>query len=341
MENHDVIIIGAGPAGLSAAIRLRELGVKDVVVLERESEAGGVPHYCGHFGFGWENNRRLTTGPKFAAQLVTAAQGIDIRTSTTVLEFTMRNSLRVHSAKGISDMSAKRVILATGMREQSRAAQLIGGNRLQGVMNTGTLQQHVYLKNQKPFSNPVIIGNEWVTYSALMTCRHAGIKPFGILAEEALDTPWFFPLAARLRYGVRTHRKAKLLDIHGQNSVEAVTFQQDDTVTTMSCDGVILSGKFVPELSLLHPSPVGGRWREATKRFTLNRLDEGLAASGQLEGTKFPPPGQALIRPSGTFSQREKGEIMIIGNARGHINTAGRCVIEARAAAETLAKELA
>jgi hypothetical protein len=151
------------------------------------------------------------------------------------------------------------------------------------------LQQHVYLKNQKPFSNPVIIGNEWVTYSALMTCRHAGIKPFGILAEEALDTLWFFPLAARLRYGVRTRRKAKLLDIHGQNSVEAVTFQQDDTVTTMSCDGVILSGKFVPEISLLNG----------------------------------------------------KADITIIGNARGHINTAGRCVIEARAAAETLAKELA
>ena len=53
MENHDVIIIGAGPAGLSTALRLRELGVKDVVVLERESKAGGVPRHCGHFGFGW------------------------------------------------------------------------------------------------------------------------------------------------------------------------------------------------------------------------------------------------------------------------------------------------
>jgi thioredoxin reductase len=289
MENHDVMIIGAGPAGLSAAIRLRELGVKDVVMLERETAAGGVPRHCGHFGFGWENNRRLTTGPKFAAQLVTAAQGIDIRTSTTVLEFTMRNSLRVHSSKGISDMSAKRVILATGTREQSRAAQLIGGNRLQGVMNTGTLQQHVYLKNQKPFSNPVIIGNEWVTNSALMTCKHAGIKPFGILAEEALDTPWFFPLAARLRYGVPTQKNTKLIAIHGKTEVEAIEIEYKGKRSIIACDGVIITGKFVPETSLLNG----------------------------------------------------KADITIIGNAKGAVNTAGRCVIEARAVAETLAKELA
>jgi cation diffusion facilitator CzcD-associated flavoprotein CzcO len=159
MENHDVIIIGAGPAGISTAMRLRELGIKDIVVLERESQAGGIPRHCGHFGFGWESHKRLMSGPKFAKHIVNAAKDIDIRTSTTVLEFTMRNSLRVHSSKGISDMSAKRIVLATGTRETSRAAQLIGGNRLPGVMNTGTLQQHVYLKNQKPFLNPVIIGN--------------------------------------------------------------------------------------------------------------------------------------------------------------------------------------
>jgi thioredoxin reductase len=252
MENHDVIIIGAGPSGLAMAIRLRELGVKDVVILEREAQAGGVPRHCGHFGFGWESHRRLMTGPKFAAQMVKAAQGIDIRTATTVLEFTMRNTLRVHSAKGISDMSANRLVLATGTRESSRAALLVGGNRLSGVMNTGTLQQSVYLKNEKPFSRPAIIGNEWVTYSALMTCKHAGIKPVGIFAEDKLETPWFFPLGAKLRYGVPTHLNTKLIAIHGKTAVEAIEIKRDGERSTVECDGVILSGKFVPELSLLN-----------------------------------------------------------------------------------------
>jgi thioredoxin reductase len=252
MEDHDVIIIGAGPAGLSTAIRLRELGMENVVVLEREAEAGGVPRHCGHFGFGWENHRRLMTGPKFAAQLVSAANDIDIRCGTTVLEFTLRNSLRIHSSKGISDLGARRIVLATGTRESSRAARLIGGKRLQGVMNTGTLQQLVYLKNEKPFSNPVIIGNEWVTFSALLTCRHAKIKPVGIFAEEKkLDAPWFFSIGARAAFGVPTQTKARLIAIHGSTKVEAIEIERKGKRSTIACDGVIISGKFQPENALL------------------------------------------------------------------------------------------
>ena len=289
MENHDVIIIGAGPAGLSTAITLRDLGVKDVVVLEREVHAGGVPRHCGHFGFGWESHKRLMSGPSFAKKILNSADGIDIRTSTTVLEFTLRGSLRVHSAKGISDMSAKRVVLATGTRESPRSARLIGGHRLAGVMNTGTLQQLVYLKNEKPFSNPVIIGNEWVTFSALMTCKHAGIKPVGIFAEEAkLDAPWYFPIGAKLRYGVPVQTKSKLIAIHGTTNVEAVEIESNGTRKIIVCDGVILTGKFVPELALLTNSTA---------------------------------------------------PVIKSGNANGTINTAGRCVVDARAVAATIAKD--
>jgi Pyridine nucleotide-disulphide oxidoreductase len=290
MENHDVIIIGAGPAGLSTAMRLRELGVKDVVVLERETHAGGVPRHCGHFGFGWESHKRLMSGPKFAKHIVNAAKDIDIRTSTTVLEFTLRNTLRVHSSKGISDMSAKRVVLATGTRESPRAAQLIGGNRLLGIMNTGTLQQNVYLKNQKPFSNPVIFGNEWVTFSALLTCRHAGIKPVGIFAEEdKLDAPWFFPLGSRFAFGVPVQTKTKLIAIHGSAKVEVVEIERGGKRSMVACDGVILSGKFRPENALLATAPAS---------------------------------------------------IIITGNALGTVNTAGTCVVQARALADTIAKDL-
>jgi flavin-dependent dehydrogenase len=287
VENHDVIIIGAGPAGLATAIRLRELGVKDVVVLERENEAGGVPRHCGHFGFGWESHKRLTTGPKFAMQLLKAAQGIDIRTSTTVLEFTLRSTLRVHSAKGITDLMAKRVVLATGTRELSRAALLIGGNRLPGVMNTSSLQQLVYLKNHVPFKRPAIVGNEWVTFSALLTCKHADIKPIGIFAaEEKLDVPWFFPLGAKVRYGVATQTKTKLVAIHGNSKVEAIEIERAGKRSNLNCDGVILTGKFQSENALLALSHVSR-----------------------------------------------------VGNVMGTVKTAGSCVVEARAAAEVIAKD--
>ena len=61
MESHEVVIIGAGPAGLATASALQRRGVKDVVVLERESEAGGVPRHCGHIGFSFTGRRGISS----------------------------------------------------------------------------------------------------------------------------------------------------------------------------------------------------------------------------------------------------------------------------------------
>ena len=66
MEHHDVIIIGGGPAGLATALALSRAGVKDVVVLERETEAGGIPRHCGHKGFALYKSFGLMTGPNLA-----------------------------------------------------------------------------------------------------------------------------------------------------------------------------------------------------------------------------------------------------------------------------------
>jgi thioredoxin reductase len=307
MENHDVIIIGAGPAGLSAATRLRELGIKDVVVLEREAEAGGIPRHCGHFGFGWESHRRLMNGPKFASHMRNAANAIDIRTSTTVLEFTLRGTLRVHGAKGISDMSARRVLLATGTRESSRAARLIGGERMPGVMNTGMLQQLVYLKNKKPFMRPVIIGSEWVSFLALLTCRHAGIKPVAMISENTkLDAPWLFSIGAHLGFGVPVKTNTKLIAIHGHTKVEAIEVEHRGILQMIDCDGVIISGKFHPETALF--------------------------ANGFLERNGDAPRVENF--------RTSNPNIFATGNVLGALQTSGACVVQARSAALAIAKDM-
>jgi thioredoxin reductase len=253
MEKHDVVIIGGGPAGLACATRLKQRGINDVVVLERETEAGGVPRHCGHWGFGWESHRKLMTGPAYAALLRDEAKDIDVRTRHTVLEFKSATVMRVHAPHtGIFDMEARHVILATGARESSRAARLIGGTRQAGVMNTGTLQQLVYLKQAKPFARPVIIGGEWVSFSALMTCAHAGIRPAAMIVEEpAVDAPGLFKWGARIWYRVPVHEAAKVIAIHGVKKVEAVEIESKGNRRMIACDGVIVSGRFVHEDSLL------------------------------------------------------------------------------------------
>jgi len=252
MQSLDVVIIGGGPAGLSAARRLKELGIGRVAVLEREGEAGGIPRHCGHLGFGWQSHRRLWTGPRFASEIRKSAESVDVRIATTVLEIGKAGQLRVQNQSGLSTLEARHILLATGTRETPRAARLVGGARPAGVMNTGALQQHVYLHGNKPFERPVIIGSEWVSFSAILTCRHAAIRPVAMLEEAATITaPRPGKLIARLVFNVPVRTSAKLVSIEGQSQVEAVIVERKGKNERIACDGVIFTGQFRPEMALV------------------------------------------------------------------------------------------
>lgn len=251
MESHDVIIVGGGPTGLSAASRLADLGIRDVVVLEREAEAGGIPRHCGHLGFGWQSHRRLWSGPRFAAELRKSAKDLDVRTATTVIELSKDGQLRVQGSTGIIEMKAKHVLIATGTRETPRASRFVGGARPQGVMNTGALQQHVYLYHNKPFERPVIIGSELVSFSALLTCRHLGIRPVAMLEENPrISAQRPGGLIARFAFGVPVRTSTKLIYIEGRKNVEAVEIERRGKRQRIACDGVIFTGLFRPETAL-------------------------------------------------------------------------------------------
>jgi len=249
----DVAVIGGGPSGLAAATALKEAGVTRVVVLEREQQAGGVPRSCGHFAFGLREFTRVLKGPEYAKRLVAQAiaAGVEIQNQTTVVQLLPDGALRLSSPAGANQIAPRRVVYATGVRETSRSSQLISGARVQGVMNTGALQSMVYLKQRRPFSRPIIIGSELVGFSALMTCRHAGIRPVAMI--EAAPNPiarWPSALYPRLR-GVKLLTNTQLMEIHGSDVVEHVCVAGPDGQTRkINCDGVILSGQFTPEAAL-------------------------------------------------------------------------------------------
>lgn len=255
MERRDVIIIGGGPAGLSAARRMADLGHTSVTVLEREQEAGGIPRHCGHLGFGWQSHRRIWSGPRFAEQLRRSVEGLDVRTGHAVLGIE-GDVLRVQNAHGVAEMAANRIILATGTRETPRSARFIGGARPRGVMNTGALQAHVYLRHFKPFERPVIIGSELVSFSAILTCRHMGIQPVAMIEENPhIFAPRPAAPIAKLVFDVPVWMQTKLITIEGRRQVEAVEIERHGKRQRIACDGVVFSGKFVPEASLLVNQP--------------------------------------------------------------------------------------
>lgn len=253
----DVAIVGAGPAGVAAALALKAAGVGSVVVIEREKDVGGVPRHCTHSPFGMREFGRILAGPSYARRLGQAlnAAGVELRTSTAVTALLPDAALRVVDPSGEGMVKARRVVLATGARESSRAARLLPGDRPVGIVTTGMLQHAVAIEHLKPFRKPLVVGTELVSMSAVLTCRMAGIAPVAVVEEASRPTvrrP--LDLFPRL-LGIPMHYGAQILDIRGRGRVEAVSLRRaDGGVEEIACDGVLLTGRFVPEAPLLRRS---------------------------------------------------------------------------------------
>ena len=256
MTEADVIIVGAGPAGLSAATELRRRGIARVLVLDREATAGGVPRHCGHSPYGLREYRRLMSGPAYARRLATEAlaAGVKIRTATTVTALHPDGRLSVTSDEGAADLSARAVLLAMGARETPRAPRLIGGTRPGGILNTGALQGLVYLGGRRPFVRPVILGSETVSFSALLTCRHIGARPVGMIEPGPRTTArWPAPLLPGV-LGVPLWYDTDLVAIEGRDQVTGAILRQGPREWRVPCDGVVVTGEFRPESALLTAS---------------------------------------------------------------------------------------
>jgi len=255
MTAADVLIVGAGPAGLATALELRRLGVERVLVADREERAGGIPRHCGHTGFGVRDLHRLLTGPRYAARYVQLARaaGVDLRTATTVTGWNAPTAAAVTSPAGLETIEARAVVLATGCRERPRAARLVPGTRPLGVLTTGALQQLVYLHRQPVGHRAVIVGAEHVSFSAVLTLAHAGVAAAAMVTEHARHqtyAPFVWLTATRLRVPIRT--SARVTQILGRQRVEAVevTDLRSGRVEHLACDTVVFTGDWIPDHEL-------------------------------------------------------------------------------------------
>lgn len=256
MSRADVAIVGAGPAGLTAAAKLAQETSLSVVVLERESEPGGIPRHSDHSGYGMRDLRTVLRGPDYARRLTeqALAAGVTIRTNAMVTGWRDDTDLEITSPQGRDVLESRVVILATGARERPRAARLIPGDRGAGVYTTGQLQSIVHLKGGKVGGRAVVIGAELVSHSAVLTLKQAGCATALMTTQHARPESYaLFNLAARTPLlGVRIATRTRLCRIIGQPRVTGVEIENLDTGLRqiVDCDTVVLTGDWVPDHEL-------------------------------------------------------------------------------------------
>ena len=250
-----VAIIGGGPAGLAAAIELRRQGVGEVVVLERERAAGGIPRHAVHQGFGIRDLHRVMSGPAYARRYAELAlrAGAEIRTETMVTDWRADGTLELTAPGGRTSIRPDATLLATGCRERPRSARLIPGSRPAGVMTTGTLQQLVHLNHAPIGRRAVIVGAEHVSFSAIATLTHGGARAVAMTTEhdrhQSFDA---FRVGSAIRYRTRLMTATSVTAIHGKPRLEAVelTDLRTRAVTTVACDTLVLTADWIPDHEL-------------------------------------------------------------------------------------------
>ena len=256
----DVAVIGGGPAGISACLELSKSDGLKIALFEKDSELGGIPRSC-HIFFGMRDLRRIMTGPAYARRLNTLVRrtSVEIHTDSTVIEIIpdesgKRHGIKVTSPNGLHYYNCRAILLTTGCFEISRGARMIPGTRPDGIFTTGTLQELINLKGQRPGNRAVIIGSEHIAFSSVLTLKKKGITIAGMVEEDPKLHTFSTVAAAMSRfYNFPVFRGASVQSIFGDSRVEGIEIsgKNGEKSQRIICDTLILTGKFRPYSPLI------------------------------------------------------------------------------------------
>lgn len=284
MTEHDIVIIGGGPAGLAAAVAARKAGITDILILERDGVLGGILNQCIHNGFGLHTFKEELTGPEYAARYIemVEAEKIPYKLNTMVIDINKDREVTVINREdGLTTFKAKAIILAMGCRERPRGALNIPGYRPAGIYSAGTAQRLMNIEGFSVGKEVVILGSGDIglIMARRMTLEGAKVK---VVAE-------LMPYSGGLKrnivqclddYGIPLKLSHTVVDIEGRERVTGITLAKVDenrkpipgTEEHYSCDTLLLSVGLIPENELTQSVGIA-----------MNRITSGPNVNDQLE----------------------------------------------------------
>ena len=262
MRHCQAVVIGGGCGGLAAAARLKQEGLKDVVLIEKDAELGGVLNQCIHNGFGLTTFKEQLSGPSFAERYEDQVReaGVEVKLNTMVTHMSSDKIIEyVNREEGYQKLQADIIILSVGCYERSRGALAISGQRPTGVYTAGQAQKYLNIDGYMVGKRVFILGSGDI---GLIMARRMSLEGAKVLGVAEL-MPYSNGLPRNMKqclddFGIPLYLSHTVTDVYGEDRLEKIELAKVDenrnpipgSEMYFDVDTLLLSVGLIPENSL-------------------------------------------------------------------------------------------